>query len=257
MPMTSEQLLAVIDTVTEHLLKQNARSEESIEGRCLYRGPNGLKCAVGALITDDAYSEAINELSVSSDLVQDALEDSGFPVRDDPVLFKILKDLQFVHDTEEPNLWARELKRLKCAWKKAPSTKKERHRMPMTTDELLAVIDTVTEHLLKQNARSEGRDKYGKGVCLYRGPNGLKCAVGALISDDAYSETINLLPVYSNSVQDALVKSGFSVRDDPTLLEILACLQYIHDSEDPSDWRIELKNCKDSWKCRLSKEHKK
>jgi hypothetical protein len=58
------------------------------------------------------------------------------------------------------------------------------------------------------------------------------------------------------SVQDALEKSGFPVRDDLSLLKILSSLQYIHDNKDPRDWRIELKNFKDSWKCRLSKEHK-
>ena len=40
-----------------------------------------------------------------------------------------------------------------------------------------AAFNKVARHLLRQNAKSTNKD----GECLYRGPNGLRCAVGALI----------------------------------------------------------------------------
>ncbi len=43
------------DTICEGLAKQKRRSAD-FNGYCKYRGPNGLKCAVGVLIPDDKYS---------------------------------------------------------------------------------------------------------------------------------------------------------------------------------------------------------
>jgi len=43
----------IYDRVRDHLLKQNCRA---IDGaKCLYRGRNGTKCAIGALIPDSCY----------------------------------------------------------------------------------------------------------------------------------------------------------------------------------------------------------
>ena len=43
------------------------------------------------------------------------------------------------------------------------------------------IFDTVSVHLLTQNEKSQESDFYRS--CLYRGPNGTKCAVGCLIKD--------------------------------------------------------------------------
>jgi len=47
------------DKVARHLLTQNAKSIEAFErnAKCLYRGPNGMKCVAGCLIPDELYSE--------------------------------------------------------------------------------------------------------------------------------------------------------------------------------------------------------
>lgn len=51
----------IFDTVARHLFTQGTRSGEpatTIDGddfRCLYRGPNGTACAVGALIPEGKY----------------------------------------------------------------------------------------------------------------------------------------------------------------------------------------------------------
>lgn len=50
-------LQEIYSTVRQHLLTQNARSAKN--GNCLYRGPNGTKCAAGALIPDEIYTPSI------------------------------------------------------------------------------------------------------------------------------------------------------------------------------------------------------
>ena len=46
----------VFDQVVAHMIKQGERSIQN-GSMCLYRGPNGLKCAAGCLIADDEYEE--------------------------------------------------------------------------------------------------------------------------------------------------------------------------------------------------------
>lgn len=94
--------------------------------------------------------------------------------------------------------------------------------------------DLVRDHLTHQNAKSVGPDDYmGKEEgCLFRGPNGLRCAIGALIPDELITPELN-----SRSV----------MRLPPSILEFigvnnhsdrgfLAELQYIHDSWNPECW---------------------
>lgn len=61
--MTKEERQMVFDTVVEALLKQGKPS--SNEDECLYRGPRGLKCAIGHLIPDESYNPNIESSSVS------------------------------------------------------------------------------------------------------------------------------------------------------------------------------------------------
>lgn len=46
------------------------------------------------------------------------------------------------------------------------------------------VFDQVVTHMIKQGERSIANGS----MCLYRGPNGLMCAAGCLISDDEYQD---------------------------------------------------------------------
>lgn len=46
------------------------------------------------------------------------------------------------------------------------------------------IFDKVTHHLYTQRRRAITDD----GLCLYRAPNGDKCAIGCLISDDQYED---------------------------------------------------------------------
>lgn len=69
--------------------------------------------------------------------------------------------------------------------------------------------------------------------CLYRGPNGLKCAVGFLIPDEKYNESIEHMSPW-NLVVEGIVKSD---------LNFLREMQSIHDNAcDPEDMRLELES---------------
>jgi hypothetical protein len=59
--------------------------------RCQYRGPNGLKCAVGHLIPDDKYHESLEKLN-PYDLIKVSIID--FPMLDSDFLV----ELQSIHD---------------------------------------------------------------------------------------------------------------------------------------------------------------
>ena len=86
----------VFDKVVNHLLTQNAKSFDEIAG-CMYRGGNGMMCAVGCLITDAGYDPEIESLVMGSLAVNNALEKSGINVDDDEEEY-LLRDLQRLHD---------------------------------------------------------------------------------------------------------------------------------------------------------------
>lgn len=82
----------VFDKVVEHLVAQGQPAREGF--KCFYRGPNGTKCAVGCLIPDELYDEAMEGRSAS-------ILESKFPQLQplfsnvDP---EVLWQLQNVHD---------------------------------------------------------------------------------------------------------------------------------------------------------------
>lgn len=93
----------VFDTVKTHLLTQNQRAMDR-GGSCRYRTPNGLKCAAGVLMPDNAYSphwEGEGILTIVADHPR-ALPDSIF----NAVNMPLIKDLQILHDEVEPANWA-------------------------------------------------------------------------------------------------------------------------------------------------------
>lgn len=89
------------------------------------------------------------------------------------------------------------------------------------------VFDTVARHLLTQKMKSQDDE----GTCLYRGPEGLKCAAGCLIPDDKYSSTMECI------VWDVLA----TIEIVPfTNKNLIVKLQLIHDRRDPKYWLNEL-----------------
>lgn len=79
----------IFDTVVEHLMKQGKRSIVPGETTCVYRGPDGLKCAVGVLIADDEYDPEIERNCWSA-----VAHGHGFTTQH----YELLDRLQEVHD---------------------------------------------------------------------------------------------------------------------------------------------------------------
>lgn len=97
----------IYDKVKIHLLKQMQHSTRDCVH--MYRGPHGLKCAAGVLISDVYYTRALegNIVNVGSDaycgcgLVTQALVESGV----DPQWMSLVRDMQKVHDGYAPGSW--------------------------------------------------------------------------------------------------------------------------------------------------------
>lgn len=91
----------VFDHVATHLLIQNARSVKN--GHCMYRSPEGLKCAAGCIIADDEYNEGMEDvvwrMLVRKEIVPEAH-------------MELIIDLQYCHDDYEPKSWKRKLKEI-------------------------------------------------------------------------------------------------------------------------------------------------
>lgn len=67
----------VFDKVVNHLLTQNQKSIDE-SSQCMYRGINGLMCAVGCLIPDEFYNKDLELKAADSIMVKEALSKSGF-----------------------------------------------------------------------------------------------------------------------------------------------------------------------------------
>lgn len=91
----------VFDKIKRHLLKQNKKSQKKTT--CLYRGPNGLKCAIGCLIKT-GYSDRLEYQLVTTDAVRSALEKNGVVCNSRTLA--MLTSLQDLHDHASPALWA-------------------------------------------------------------------------------------------------------------------------------------------------------
>lgn len=82
------------------LLRQGVTSaKQTMDGEdCCYRGPNGLKCAVGQIIPDELYHPEIEGLGVTGEKVVPILSQLGYSLM-------LCSELQDIHDYEEPETW--------------------------------------------------------------------------------------------------------------------------------------------------------
>lgn len=92
------------------------------------------------------------------------------------------------------------------------------------------IFDEVATKLLAQKYRSYDMDV----GCVYRGPNGNKCAVGHLIPDDMYRRWMDLDPLmYGSGVQSLVERRNEYLppyfKDN---VELLSRLQRVHDEEE-------------------------
>lgn len=92
----------------EHLKKEFKGYSYNLEkGLCMYRGPNGTKCAIGCFIPDDAYNSAF-EQSVIRDLIKWSPELLKYmPIRED-----LLQQFQGAHDNSSDKEYEPTLQRI-------------------------------------------------------------------------------------------------------------------------------------------------
>ena len=92
------------------------------------------------------------------------------------------------------------------------------------------MFNTMVRHLIKQRVRSMLPDGC---CCAYRGADGTKCVVGALIADEYYHTDLETHPVSAPCVREAL---QFSIKRETTDDEerLLKAMLDIHDCSEAS-----------------------
>ena len=91
-----EQAQKAYETIRAHLIEQGKPAMDPMTGSCFYRAEGGLKCAVGCLISDEAYHEKLEDNTPSDERVQEALRKSGWDLTESG--FFMLKEMQDRHD---------------------------------------------------------------------------------------------------------------------------------------------------------------
>jgi hypothetical protein len=84
------------ETIRAHLIEQGRPAMDPMTGSCFYRAEGGLKCAVGCLISDDAYDETLEDATPLNVSVQQALRASGWVFTLGG--YQFLRELQEAHD---------------------------------------------------------------------------------------------------------------------------------------------------------------
>lgn len=91
-PMTRQQ---IFDKAAKHLIRQGDRAWDEGEGRCAYRSPTNLKCAVGCLIPDVLYHHSMEAKDVADIIKMFPNLENIFSPKD----VGFLMGLQAVHDS--------------------------------------------------------------------------------------------------------------------------------------------------------------
>lgn len=219
----------IFDRAVRHLLTQRKRSAQPDgERRCLYRGPDGLKCPVGALIPDELYKPEMDVMPI--DEVFAFPEIAEFFGQENQ---ELLENLQAIHDDIQPHKWALALRQLALDDFFLDVGVFEEFIKPMQQE----IFDRVKTHLLTQGRASLGQ-KIGATTCMYRGEDGCQCALGPFIPPENY-------------MVDLEGRSGRSLYEDGYLVVFLAdsmepnCtfiekIQEIHDIYLPEEWARKL-----------------
>jgi hypothetical protein len=101
-------------------------------------------------------------------------------------------------------------------------------------------------HLLQQNARSQHYAASSSGYsggCAYRGADGARCAIGALIPDGEYSAAMedtgcfHLLSHFPKAIPELV---GLDKVERAQVAQLLSRLQTVHDADKPESWLLTL-----------------
>ena len=87
----------VFDFVVSKIIHQGQPS--TVNGSCAYRGPDGLRCAAGWLLPDEAYDRSFNRSSIVSSRFQSNVKRyQAYWLKSPSRFFNLIKDLQRAHD---------------------------------------------------------------------------------------------------------------------------------------------------------------
>ena len=102
------------------------------------------------------------------------------------------------------------------------------------------IFTKVYHHLLTQREKAVTNPLDEYLDCRYRGSNGLKCAIGCLISDELYKSEMETLPIFKlmRTFQDLPFGSWNN-------LTLLIRLQGIHDQNPVDTWKTRLRDVAD------------
>lgn len=105
--LTNQEIFTKVVTA---LMQQNAKSsmaryEDPTDTRCLYRGPNGLKCGIGHLIPDDLYCPSMEGDTARDLFTNPALRDK-LGISENSI--ELCVTLQLAHDRIEVEYWKEE-----------------------------------------------------------------------------------------------------------------------------------------------------
>lgn len=92
----------VFEYIRNHLLTQNRKSTD-INGNCMYKNEQGLKCAAGCLIPDDMYYPDLEYIKWDS-LVTRKLVPEGH--------MELIQEMQRIHDDNDSITWELALDKL-------------------------------------------------------------------------------------------------------------------------------------------------
>jgi len=119
-----DTLQEVFDIVSKHLLAQGKASVDHNSDKttpfCMYRNPDGLKCAAGALIPDDKYNTIYEGCGwhglVNREIIQDKFKEE-------------IGELQQIHD-----LAAKQEKDIPTFWKNQLANFAKNHKLQFNTE---------------------------------------------------------------------------------------------------------------------------
>jgi hypothetical protein len=103
----------IFDFVKAHLLKQGKPARAILVGDapvtgCVYRTDDGLACAVGCMVPDDAVSEMKERGLNDSTAWDDLILGMHWELPEDSKVRELLGELQTLHDDITPRLWSEE-----------------------------------------------------------------------------------------------------------------------------------------------------
>lgn len=123
----------------------------------------------------------------------------------------------------------------------------------ITTD--IDMWDYIAKALIKQGEKSvnliedEDGSHYLSDICMYRAfdenGNVFKCAVGWVIDDIYYDDSIEEKPVRDNAVLAVVKKSIPNFKIDPPQLTMFELAQKIHDNVKPNLWNFAFSVCRE------------